>query len=96
MPVPGANQHVISEDLRRNLQDHGIAFREAKSDKGVKLQLEECPFNPDHRAPDSFVAQYDNGMTIFSCSHDSSVNTSGLTFEKGLVTRSEQKRLSHS
>ncbi|MEJ7591110.1 MAG: AAA family ATPase [Planctomycetaceae bacterium] len=70
LPTALYGQHS-ARDLRRYLNEHGIEYREAKSDQGLKLQLDECPFNSDHKSPDSFVAQYDSGMTIFSCSHDS-------------------------
>jgi len=71
-PLTGNSASMSSaRDLRRYLHDHGVGFKEAQSDQGLKLQLEECPFNPDHKSPDSFVSQFASGMTIFSCSHDS-------------------------
>jgi hypothetical protein len=38
---------------------------------GFKWQIEACPFNPDHAAPDSFVSVSKTGALGFHCSHDS-------------------------
>lgn len=59
-------------DLRGFLQRHGIeVHKELPFGDGTKFQLKHCPFNHDHRAPDSFVAQYASGATMFKCSHQS-------------------------
>lgn len=38
---------------------------------GFKWQLAECPFNPEHKSPDSFMALERSGLRYFHCSHDS-------------------------
>lgn len=38
---------------------------------GVKHILNECPFNADHKAPDSMLIQFGDGRIVFYCSHNS-------------------------
>jgi len=40
---------------------------------GCKWQLENCPFNPEHKAPDSYVFIKANGAMGFHCSHNTCV-----------------------
>jgi hypothetical protein len=37
---------------------------------GVKWQLNACPFNPEHKAPDSYVFIRTDGAMGFKCSHN--------------------------
>lgn len=59
-------------DVRTYLEGHGIAIHNEKTmgDRAVYV-LEECPFNADHRAPDSCVTRATNGKLGFHCFHDS-------------------------
>ncbi len=57
-----------------NLEDfmgrHGLRYRSKLPYKsGYKYQLEECPFNPEHKHPDSIIIDAE-GYT-FHCSHNS-------------------------
>ena len=49
---------------------------------GFKWQLEACPFNPDHAAPDSFVSVAKTGALGFHCSHDSCSKNKWREFRK--------------
>ncbi len=60
-----------------NLEDwihrrHHLAVRDPiPYDGGRKWVLEECPFNPEHRAPDAAILQADDGTLGFHCFHNS-------------------------
>ena len=51
----------------------GIEFKESLGKDGnyTKFVLEACPFNPDHKSPDSMVTQHADGAPGFKCLHDS-------------------------
>jgi hypothetical protein len=59
-------------DLAEWIAEHGLVVRGPLPYEGGsrKWQL-DCPFNPDHRAPDAFIAQRGDGTLIFHCSHHS-------------------------
>ena len=49
-----------------------IFITREKDYKGGKLYvLSECPFNPQHKAPDSAIGQYSYGAVFFKCFHNS-------------------------
>src|SRR5437764_1204445 len=53
------------------LKNNGVRVASTKQDSfGTKYGLTECPFDPSHRAPDSYVTVSDKGI-IFHCSHNS-------------------------
>ena len=58
-------------DVRSFLESHNIAFTERSLAGGVKYLLEECPFNSEHKSPDSAVFQFDDGSLGFKCFHNS-------------------------
>lgn len=53
------------------LDSHGIVFREGEANGYTKYILDECPFDPNHKAPDSMVTQAPDGALGFKCHHDS-------------------------
>jgi replicative DNA helicase len=58
-------------DMEEYLDLHGVEVRQVKDRlDGRCWVLEECPFNPDHRAPDAGVMVRD-GKPCFHCFHDS-------------------------
>jgi hypothetical protein len=58
-------------DLAEWITKNSLPVREpVPYDGGLKWQF-DCPFNPEHRAPDAFIAQLANGALIFHCSHNS-------------------------
>jgi hypothetical protein len=49
---------------------------------GFKWQLAACPFNPDHRTPDSIITLADTGAMGFSCSHNSCSDKTWKEFKR--------------
>ena len=58
-------------DLQGWLDKHGIEYKEKTMTGGKKFILKECPFNHEHKAPDSTVFQSDDGKLGFKCLHNS-------------------------
>ncbi|MDR1508455.1 MAG: hypothetical protein LBS53_02320, partial [Synergistaceae bacterium] len=49
-----------------------ITITEKKAKDGVDLYvLSECPFDPQHKAPDSVIGQMSSGAVFFKCFHNS-------------------------
>jgi hypothetical protein len=49
-----------------------ITITEKKAKDGVDLYvLSECPFDPQHKAPDSVIGQMPSGAVFFKCFHNS-------------------------
>lgn len=66
------NYNPSAFDVGAWLDCHGMRYTEKSfPDGGRKFVLDECPFNPEHKAPDSFVVQQTDGRMGFSCSHNS-------------------------
>lgn len=69
------NRPYQAFDARAFLSSHNIRIeREAPFNGGTKLILEECPFDSNHKAPDSAVFLSDNGQIGFKCFHNSCSN----------------------
>ncbi len=59
-------------DLREFIQKHGIEVRqEVRAAGGTRFILDHCVFNPDHRAKDAMLFQYDDGTIAYKCLHAS-------------------------
>ena len=59
-------------DLVGWMQQHGMGFYEKTfPDGGRKYVLEECPFNANHKAPDSMLIYQPDGRIGFKCLHNS-------------------------
>ena len=59
-------------DLVGWMQKHGMGFREKSfPDGGKKFVLDECPFNGNHKAPDSMLIYQPDGRIGFKCLHNS-------------------------
>ena len=59
-------------DLIGWMQRHGMGFREKNfADGGRKFVLDECPFNGNHKAPDSMLILQPDGRIGFKCLHNS-------------------------
>jgi hypothetical protein len=58
-------------DVAKWLTHYGRGFK-VKAEQGkVVYLLDECPFNPDHRSPDSCIIQFSSGATAGKCLHNS-------------------------
>lgn len=59
-------------DLRAFIAKHSIGVaKETRFSGGTKFVLQECPFNPNHKAPDSALFLLDDGAIAFRCLHAS-------------------------
>ena len=59
-------------DIDAFIRDYDIPVRkEVMTDQGRKIILEQCPFDPNHKAPDSALFVMRNGALGFRCLHDS-------------------------
>lgn len=65
------NYNPKSFDVEEWMHKHGIRYREAKTHDYIKFVLEECPFNHDHRDPDSMITVGASGAIGFKCFHNS-------------------------
>jgi archaellum biogenesis ATPase FlaH len=74
-PVPPAGATAprrsnLDDFLARNLR----ARAPVAHNSGRKWVLEECPFNPDHKAPDAAIFESADGAIGFKCFHASCAN----------------------
>lgn len=59
-------------DVEKFVSDHGIGIaRRSRYKNGLKLILDECPFNSNHKAPDAALFIQDGGAVGFKCLHNS-------------------------
>lgn len=58
-------------DLVGFLNKHNLKYREAATPDGIRYILQECPFDAQHKDPDSMVFQHNNGAVAFFCYHNS-------------------------
>lgn len=66
------NNHGEAFDLQGFIHKHGIRVHKAiQTQQGAKYLLEECPFDSNHKSPDSALFQYSNGALGFKCFHNS-------------------------
>ena len=66
------NYNPNSFDLIGWMQKHGMGFREKTfADGGRKFVLDECPFDGNHKAPDSMLILQPDGRIGFKCLHNS-------------------------
>lgn len=66
------NDRVETFDIDKFIADNGIRVKHETNSGGVrKIVLEECPFDPSHKAPDSAIFVMQNGAIAFKCFHNS-------------------------
>ena len=59
-------------DLHAFMRKHGIAVKqEVKAAGGTRYILDHCVFDPNHKAKDAMIFQYDNGSIAYKCLHAS-------------------------
>lgn len=96
--APSRANNYSSEkfDVDDFLRKYGIeVVRRVRFNGGEKLILAECPFNPNHKAPDSAIFVLDNGAIGFRCLHASCSNMTWrdvrLHFDPTAYDRKEQE-----
>ena len=66
------NNSIEAFDIDDFIAKHGIRVKyETKSGDVRKLVLEECPFDHNHKAPDSAIFVMNSGAIAFKCFHNS-------------------------
>lgn len=70
------NGYGESFDIDAFISNHGIEVSSIKpyKDGGRKIILAHCPFNPEHKAPDSAIFVGRDGAIGFRCLHNSCAN----------------------
>ena len=58
-------------DLEEWLDKYGIRYTKKSWSDADKYVLEECPFDSNHKAPDSCILKFRNGAISFTCFHNS-------------------------
>lgn len=58
-------------DLDEWLDRYGIRYEKKSWADADKYVLEECPFDSNHKAPDSCIIKFKNGAISFTCFHNS-------------------------
>lgn len=65
------NNYKPSEfDIEDWMNRYGLRYNAKPWNGGVKYILEECPFDPSHKAPDSMITKSANGALGFKCLHN--------------------------
>lgn len=57
-------------DIEEWMSKHGLQYTAKAWNGGTKYILDECPFDPSHRAPDSMVTKSASGAIGFKCLHN--------------------------
>jgi archaellum biogenesis ATPase FlaH len=58
-------------DIEAWMSQHGIRYVVKSGGDYTKYILDECPFDHNHKAPDSMILKQSNGAIGFKCLHDS-------------------------
>ena len=59
-------------DLQEFLNKHGVAVKQQmRAAGGTRYILDHCVFDPNHKAKDAMIFQYDNGAIQYKCLHAS-------------------------
>lgn len=58
-------------DLEEWLDKYGLRYTKKSWSDADKYVLEECPFDSNHKAPDSCIIKFRNGAITFKCFHNS-------------------------
>lgn len=74
MPKPTRynNYNAKEFNIEEWMSKYGIAYRDITHGNGfTRYRLEECPFDPNHKAPDSMICVSSTGALGFRCMHNS-------------------------
>lgn len=58
-------------DIEAWMDQYGLRYTAAEYKGGIKYILDECPFNSEHKAPDSMITKAASGAIGFKCLHNS-------------------------
>lgn len=96
--APSRMNNYSSErfDIEQFLQTYNIEVaKRVRFQGGEKIILAECPFNSNHKAPDSAIFVMDNGAIAFKCLHDSCSNMTWrdvrIHFDPNAYTKKDQE-----
>ena len=82
-PTKFNNYSTEKFSLEAFIAKHNIAIAKVqKVAGGIKYLLEECPWNSNHKAPDSMLFQRDDGAVSFFCYHNSDQDKHWADFRK--------------
>jgi hypothetical protein len=70
-PPRQSRRKTAAFDIDAFVGRHLLAASPVAHEGGRKWVLEECPFNPDHKAPDSAIFEHADGSLGFKCFHNS-------------------------
>ena len=66
------NNYTPSEfDIEEWMDKHGIRYTIKPGDGYTRYVLDECPFDSNHKAPDSMILRQSSGAIGFKCLHNS-------------------------
>lgn len=66
------NHYAPNEfDIEQWMNEHNIRYTQKQGDGYIKYVLDECPFDHNHKAPDSMILKQPSGAIGFKCLHDS-------------------------
>lgn len=70
-PQPYNNYNPRQFDVVDWMNAHGIRYKEKSGNEYKKYILESCPFNSNHKSPDSMISVGRSGAIGFKCLHNS-------------------------
>lgn len=70
-PTKYNNYNTNDFDIEQWLDNYGLTYRRAPYKDGTKYVLDECPFDHNHKSPDSMVTVSSMGAIGFKCLHNS-------------------------
>lgn len=70
-PARYNNYAPAAFDIEEWMGKYGIQYTTRAGDGYTKYVLEECPFDHNHKAPDSMILKQPSGAIGFKCLHDS-------------------------
>lgn len=69
-PAPYNNYKPSEFDIEDWMDKHGLRYSAKAWNGGTKYILDECPFDPSHKAPDSMITKSASGALGFKCLHN--------------------------
>lgn len=70
-PQPYNHYNPTKFDIRDWMGKHNLRYTEKGGKEYTRFVLDECPFNHNHKAPDSMITIGPSGAIGFKCQHDS-------------------------